>query len=56
MPGPIFTLLSFAVVAALALLAIRLNRDDRRPAASAALLILAAAVFAWASLVWLVRP
>lgn len=56
MPGPLFTLFSFAVVAALALLAIQLNRDERHPAASAALWILAAVVFVWASLVWLVQP
>jgi hypothetical protein len=48
-----FVLSGFAVVAALAVLAIRVNRSDGHPAISAALWLVALTLLAWTCLVWI---
>jgi hypothetical protein len=56
MSGPAFNISAIAVIGALALFAIRINRHDRHPFASAFLWICTFVLLAWASLIWFVRP
>jgi hypothetical protein len=50
--GPVFVLSALALVAALVLLARRINRNDQHPGASTALWLAALVVLAWTGLVW----
>jgi hypothetical protein len=49
-----FVVFALAVVAALVLLARRINRDERHPVISTALWVVAFVLLAWTGLVWLV--
>jgi hypothetical protein len=56
MADPAFNIAAIVLIAALALFAVRINRQDRHPIASGVLWMCAIVVLFWAGLVWLMRP